>query len=292
MLDHAQIDWQRVLMDSAYRRPPFQDGATKKGFRDALVVESFMQLINGSPKTPTVCSLVLVTGDKLLTEAVEKRISGMINARVLSNMDELRGFVNTLVSTVDEEFILALQSKADKLFWVSGDESMFFYKEGIREKLQERFKAELAATPAETNRKNGNWTLFPPSFASKKGTRVHWTSRIEIEIEATKYVSAETTGPYSLPSPSLDLSNLYSLPNMSLSLPSGISVSPLSNLGLSGSRYPGGLISSSGARSITTYKGSDAYEIAWSADVTPASELRRASLDEISHVGRTLEPVS
>jgi hypothetical protein len=36
----------------------------------------------------------------------------------------------------------------------------------------------------------------------------------------------------------------------------------------------------------------DVYEIAWSADVTPSSELRRASLDEIAHVGTTWDTVS
>jgi PIN domain len=49
-LDPAGVDWPRVMLDAAYRKPPFQSGEKEKGFRDALILETFMQIVGSSQR--------------------------------------------------------------------------------------------------------------------------------------------------------------------------------------------------------------------------------------------------
>jgi hypothetical protein len=56
-LDEKEINWQQVIDDAVFRRPPFEKGKTEKGFRDRLIAESFLQLAKKSSKTPSVCKV-------------------------------------------------------------------------------------------------------------------------------------------------------------------------------------------------------------------------------------------
>jgi hypothetical protein len=185
-LDHTSVDWPKVINAAAYRKPPFEAGEKEKGFRDAVIAESFLQLVSSSPKTPSLCRVVLVTADKLLTQAVKDRIKDSPNASVAATLEELRGLINTIVSNVGEDFIAQIKPKASKLFFVSSnDRESIFYREQIREKLTEKFKTELGAMPPGTTfRENGTWHIDYPNFSRKDGRRIFWRSRIEIEVEA------------------------------------------------------------------------------------------------------------
>jgi hypothetical protein len=169
-LDHSLVDWAKIIHAAAYRNPPFEVGEKEKGFRDALVAESFLQLLAASPKTPSLCKVVLVTSDELLTRAVKERIADSSNASVLANVEELKGLINTIVSNVGEEFIAQIKPKADKLFFVSSDDKeAVFYKDKIRERLGEKFIAELQAQPQGTTfRDNGKWLIHLPNFSKKR----------------------------------------------------------------------------------------------------------------------------
>jgi len=164
--EYANLDWDRLVLDATFRRAPFQEGKTEKGFRDALVVESFIHLVNISPKSPAVCRVVLVTADSLVSDAVRARMAGAANVHVLASLEELRGFMNTLVSEVDEAFLASLRPKAEKLFFAVKDKSTLYYKEPVRKRLEGKFAAELAALPAgATSRKNGTWRISAPNFS-------------------------------------------------------------------------------------------------------------------------------
>jgi hypothetical protein len=71
-LDPSTVDWERFMIDAAHRRPPFEPGEKEKGFRDAIILECFLQRIENS-RWPTPPRIVLVTGDKLLRTAAEAR---------------------------------------------------------------------------------------------------------------------------------------------------------------------------------------------------------------------------
>src|SRR2546426_7248284 len=65
------VDWRCVALDAAYRRPPFKDGETEKGFRDRIIVESFLQLVRSEEHTSELqspCNLVC----RLLLEKKKK----------------------------------------------------------------------------------------------------------------------------------------------------------------------------------------------------------------------------
>ena len=301
-LNDSKVDWRCVALDAAYRRPPFKDGETEKGFRDRIIVESFLQLVDDSPKTPNICRIVLVSGDGLVAQTVKARIAGLTNSGVLATLEELKGLINTLVSQVDEAFLAFLKPKAEKLFFIPKEESTLFYRERIKEKLNERFATELAAPPpGATSRTNGTWRISAPNFVKKTGRRIQWTSRIAVEAKASKTVSH---------SPAIESSSLQIAPTANrlsyYTFISDLLTSQSAEVGniarpvpLSGLAKPGGTINLANSlvdfgppSSVTTHEGVDVYEVLWSADVTTSRELRRPSIDEIRHGEPTWEQVA
>jgi hypothetical protein len=45
-VDSTKVDLMKLMLDSCYRRPPFSQGENEKGFRDSLIVESFLGLVS------------------------------------------------------------------------------------------------------------------------------------------------------------------------------------------------------------------------------------------------------
>jgi hypothetical protein len=297
VVDYSKVDWGRIGMDAVYRRPPFQDGEKEKGFRDSLILECFLQLVDSSPKAAKTCRIVLLTSDKLLTQAVQDRNAGWANVNVLASLDELRGLINTLVSQVDEQFLELLRPKAGNLFFEKGDQSTLIYKEGIVKKLEDKFAVELAIVPpGATTRTNGKWTINSPNFVKKTGQRIQWASRISIEAEASKpatpprALEAISLGPIASGAGFLDayrstkglLSEMNPEQNVASWFPkSGFAtVQPV--------LQAQDLYSWAAAASmLTTHKGTDVYEVLWSANITTKRDLRKPSIDELKH----LEPV-
>ena len=185
VLDYGHVNWPTLVRAALYRTPPFNPGQKEKGFRDALIAEAFLQLLGGSPVTPSVCRVVLVTNDGLLTRAVTERIRATANASILANIGELKGLINTIVSNAGEDFIARMRSKAAKLFFEPDDKNSLIYKAKIQERLKAEFSSVLAAKPTGTTfRDNGNWIVDIPNFAKKEGRTIFWRSRMEIEFKA------------------------------------------------------------------------------------------------------------
>lgn len=299
-LDYPNVDWHQVFLDSVYRRAPFKDGETEKGFRDRIVVECFLQLVASSPKTAAVCRVVLVSNDGLVTQAVKARTAELENTAVLSSLEELKGLINTLVSRADEAFLALLKPKAEKLFCIPDDESTLFYKERVREKLNEKFAKELAAPPpGAANRKNGTWHVSSPNFVQKTGHRIQWISRITIDAKASK--APNTAG--------LNLANsLFANPLKDFTLTNPQSQPPVNYINALSYGFEGlnaqvpmyynladpdyTKISYAAQTPVVTHKGRDIYEVLWGADVTTRKELRRPSVDEVKHVESVWEQVT
>jgi hypothetical protein len=307
-LDQSRVDWKRVSLDSVYRKPPFRDGETEKGFRDCLVVESFLQLVADSPKTPEVCRIVLATGDKLLADTARVRTAGLSNILVISSLEELKGLINTLVSRVDEAFLAQLKPKAEKLFFVPKDESTFFFREHLQQKMRDKFAAELAMPPlGAAIRTNGMWLISPPNFVSKNRRRIQWASRIEVQAEASKAalqvpklnssvftnvvqtpLGGNTVPVSSLGDPGGNQVSFDDFPSGNIALSKYLSVFPLQGSG----NWGNNLEYASTPSVITTHKGIDTYEIIWATDVTTAGNLRNPLVEDLKHVEATWEPVA
>jgi hypothetical protein len=294
--DYQKVNWHQVSLDAAYRKPPFQDGESEKGFRDRMIVECFLQLVDVSPRTAKTCRVVLVSGDRLVAQAVEAQTVGSTNTRVLATLEELKGLINTLVSQVDEEFLASLKPKAQKFFFIPKEKSTLLYKESIREKLEAKFATELASPPlGASSRKNGTWLINEPNFVKKTGRRIQWTSRIEIEAEAFRlrykssaysYSQVNSLAALTGASPSQGV-NIFAQNPGYISIGGTAQLSSLAKpeLGSYAATYEDG-------GSITSHKGLDIYEAIWSADVTTTRDLRRPTVDELRHVGPTWEQVA
>jgi hypothetical protein len=298
-LNHASIDWASLIQAALYRRPPFQAGEKEKGFRDALVAESFSQLLAESPKTTKSCRVVLITSDGLLAEAVKGRIAGCANANVLASVEGLRGLINTLVSNVSEDFIEQLEPKAAKFFFVSGEsKDTLYFTEKVGERIRETFKGNLAKNPEGTTfRTNKTWYINPPTFSRKEGRRVYWTSRVEVELEAGISTKGNELELSQLPSPT---SASYTLASLSGAGKSGASTySPMSSS--SGAFYGGetdvstnwwanAIRLSPPEKTVVTQKGRDIYEVLWSTEVTTRRVLKKGQVHDIKHIGLTTQP--
>jgi hypothetical protein len=190
-LDNQQVDWDRIASNAAYRKPPFARGEKEKGFRDALLVEDFLQLVLQSPKTPKICRIALVTKDGLVAEAVSERTKDQSNVRILGSLEELKSLINTLVAEVSEEFVSKIQEKAQAYFFELDNKDSLYYKKDIRKTVTERFKQQLRTLPeGGESRENGTWYVSAPRFLKKDGQRVSWASRISVAAKAHIY---ETT---------------------------------------------------------------------------------------------------
>jgi len=294
-LDHSLVDWPKLIHAAAYRSAPFEAGEKEKGFRDALVAESFLQLLTSSPKTPSICRVVLITSDTLLAQAVTERITDSPNASVLADIEELKGLINTIVSNVGEDFIAQIKPKAQRLFFVSREEKeTVYYREKIREKIKEKFEAELEAIPQGTTfRENGTWYISPPNFSHKDGRRIHWTTRIAIEMKAGATVTKMPPVPIAAVEPQFSLAD-YGLKNLSLADYATANIATAQPQESNLSFYAKALQFQQAAQVTTqviSHEGRDIFEVLWSTEVTVAKELKKVLIDGILHVELNCQPV-
>lgn len=289
-LRHESVDWPALIHAAQYRLAPFQVGDKEKGFRDALLVESFLQLVADSPKTPAICRVVLVTSDVLTGEAVKSRIATSRNASVLTNIEELRGLINTIVSNAGEAFISQLQPKATRLFFVTAEnQNTLYFKEKIAEKLTAKFRSRLDLLPEGTMfRKNLKWHIHRPNFSRKDGRRIFWTSRLETEVEAGTLNREENK-------PETNFISALTVPSSGYSfMPSETALTKVatSYIGASDdlSRYLT-VYGGDTTKRVVTHKGRDVYEVLWSTEVTMTKELKKAKIEDIKHVALNCQPI-
>lgn len=191
-LDVKNVDWNAVVLASAFRYLPFDRGEKEKGFRDAIIAECFAQTITESPSSPSACRIAVVTGDGLLAETMKSRTKDCKNVRILRSLDDLQSLINTLVSSVTEEFVASFRDPAERLFFSTNSQDGLFYKEKIREDINRRFDAKLRETPrGADSRENGTWTIVTPSFVGKSGQRIVWRTSIKVEATAFKINTPE-----------------------------------------------------------------------------------------------------
>lgn len=283
-LDAGLVDWDRLVLNALYRQPPFEAGQKEKGFRDAVLLESFAQLVADSPRTAKTCRVVLVTKDGLLAESVKARLDGNSNVTVLENLEDLKGLINTLVSEVDESFVAVLKPKAKKLFFVPEDDDTLFYTERIQDRIPSEFAAVLSSLPeGAASRSTVSWRIGVPNFVKKLGQTIYWASQIRISAKASKSVS-EAPEPAT---PGTPLADLMKVPHHS----TATSTSAESGHGKSLFWHKlSRLMLQDASKTITTHKGVDTFEVIWSTQLTTRHELRKPKVEEIKHIGVRWEP--
>src|SRR5258708_4995143 len=54
-IDNSRVDWKELSRRAAFREAPFEQQKEGKGFRDALIIEALVQLVEDSPATEALC---------------------------------------------------------------------------------------------------------------------------------------------------------------------------------------------------------------------------------------------
>lgn len=272
-LDIDRVSWNKLIERATYRYPPFEPGEKEKGFRDSLIAESFLQLVQRSPATPSICRLAIITSDNLLAKYITESTKDANNVRVLSNIGELGSLINTLVSQVTEEFVAGIKDKVNNFFFEEKNNSSLLYKENIIDKIKESYGEQLKTVPKMgLLRENGTWRISPPVFIRKVKQRIFWMTFIIIDAEAFKleFSAGET---------------LYTNPDFNNPMQPNLLGPLLGNLAKH--QYPPTILTGL-PKTSTKVKiaiGQSSFEIYWSVNITQTKKLSRPQINEIKFVG-------
>lgn len=283
-IDTNNVDWNELILRAAYRKPPFEPGEKEKGFRDVLIGQAFLQLVEVTPTTPSICKNVIVTVDGLLRDYLEEKTKSLTNVRILASINELEGFINTLVSTVTEEFVKEISEKAEKYFFEKENQTTLYYREHIRDKILEKYSHELSAILSpDLVRENGTWWISAPIFKKKERQRVHWITHISVDATLSRYeyqvpsLGLLSGSPLSQPIPPrssslLSIAQRLAAPASTGLLPSKTSPSLAESLAVQ-------------PRKIEVNKGKTSFEVYWSVNITQNKRLTSPKIEKIQFGG-------
>jgi hypothetical protein len=268
--DTKRVNWDDIISRSANRTAPFEAGDKEKGFRDAIIAQSFLQLLESSPTTPNICRLAIVSDDNKLKEYLVNQTSTAKNVRILSTPDELEGLINTIVSTIPEDFAIELTQKAETIFFDNENKKSLYYKEDIENKIKEQYRNELQNKIKERSYRNdGTWWISPPIFIKKDRLRIDWASTIQIEFETYHY---EDETPSTIDPSSRKTGLDYMSSARQIAEQQGI-------------RLLGG---NQSFKKVVDLKGKDRFEIHWSTSLSQAKNLTNPKLEKIVYLGDDL----
>jgi hypothetical protein len=271
-LDHSLVGWAELIKHAALRIAPFQPGDAEKGFRDAVILETFMQLVESAPRSPAHCRLALVTRDGNLSAAAKSRLAAYGNAEVLPGLAELRELINTLISTVDEAYVHGLRERAGELFFQPEKKDTIIYRERVIEQIREKFKSQLNEIPTGADlRENPSIMVGTPRFIKKDRQRVYWATEIEFTASAYKYDAPLPSLGDALGGSSAGLGGLAG--TNALVQPAYFTL--------------GGLMSTREKKLVK--QGASNFNVAWSTTVDKNKKLKAPTVDGISIVGTTWE---
>jgi hypothetical protein len=286
-IDVQLVNWNEIIRCSVFRLPPFEDSSkVEKGFRDALILESAMQLIAKSPTSPSICRIFLVTNDKLFTEAFNSKIQRKSNVDVLGSVEALESIINILDSQIQESTVNSLSKKASDLFFIADNNQTLYYKGNVGNIINTKFKKELTEVPVNADsRENGQWYISGPGFVKKEKQKITWRSIISVDSNAfiIKYTYKQPFqrlggGPLGGIAAGLNPSSIF-----------GISGNNSGLLGTSGLGYRTGQIQNEPNETIQSSKeiittGKTKFEVIWSVTLTTKQKLTSAKIESINFI--------
>ena len=191
-LESARVNWDSVIDAAARKLPPYSSGGKEKGFKDAVILETFMQLAEGLPRSPTSCRVFLLTNDGALGEATRARVKGLRNVGVLNDLDALRTELNAVAAHLSPDAISKLVDKAQIMFFNEPEKSGLYYKWEIAEEFNKKYSAIASERPDGFLPPSVKMNyISPPTFLRKEGQKVFFSSKIRREVTAKKRVFKE-----------------------------------------------------------------------------------------------------
>lgn len=173
-LKTEDVDWPMLLDAACTRCAPFSTEG-EKGFKDAMIAETFYQIVSDTSQHLPDSRIVLIAKDSLLCQAVSERLKGHKQVEVLPSVSELRSLLNTLSSQFNEAQMTALRKEAEKLFY--GEDSSLWNTAQLPALLFA--KAMLPPVDAGVSIESE-----APTFLKKDG-RLYWASRVSLVHTAT-----------------------------------------------------------------------------------------------------------
>jgi hypothetical protein len=282
--DQSLVDWQEMVRRSVLRQPPFGTGESEKGFRDAVVLETFCQIVSELPKSSQACRVVLLSNDERLVEAAQERMAERSNVTFARDLDTVKTILNALASEITQDAVNELLPHASDLFFKVDEKKALYYSAEVGEKIRSTFGDVLKKIPQDsdnTSTKIINITS-PPTFLVKEGQRLTFSSRVIFRMEAIKYIPRPTTE--RAPSPA-GLAGLIGITQPALSTTSVSTGSPLS----SGLNFSGLGVNPSFLGSLAPQydevkrEGEIIFEVRWSATLTARGKLTRPQILKIEY---------
>ena len=188
-VDYAGVNWPKLVTAAVNRLPPFDPGEKEKGFRDAIALEAFMQELDRSPKTPSRCIVVFVSGDKVLRDAAKNRTAAASNVRILQTLPDLSDLINTLSSELTEVTVEKLRAKAASMFFTDHlNKNALFYTARVKELTEEQYGLRIHEVPlgASVITQKAHW-VDKPVFVKKIGAVIFWTTRLTYVHELKRH---------------------------------------------------------------------------------------------------------
>lgn len=271
--DTTRVDWAGVMRRSCFREPPFSRGPTEKGFRDAMICETFIQLATDLTGRDTA---VLVSGDQLLKEYIGSCDVVRGRVRVVDDLAALEEDIQLRVGDVDEATQMLIEQRAQQLFypWDNRDDPTSLW---ARERLYERIWADhgarLTQTPPGVQYVRIEHDLSNARLVSKSGPRVHFESIYSVQAALRLWV----------PSTNVQQDTTVYTPASVAGI--GLPGAPAADFRPAQGGLLGALQTTSAGEWQQINKASkDSISIRWSATFSRNRRLTRATIDELAFV--------
>ena len=147
--DQSLVDWQEMVRRSVLRQPPFGTGESEKGFRDAVVLETFCQIVSELPKSSQACRVVLLSNDERLVEAAQERMAERSNVTFARDLDTVKTILNALASEITQDAVNELLPHASDLFFKVDEKKALYYSAEVGEKIRSTFGDVLKKIPQD-----------------------------------------------------------------------------------------------------------------------------------------------
>lgn len=192
--DASAVNLKNIVERAALRLPPFEPGDTEKGFRDAMVVETFCQL-HTTLDLSAPSQLVLITKDRLLTQAIRERLSSSPTVAIFANIEELEtslvAFSEDLDQKEAQEWVRLARALIDKNLSSARLQEILFAK----------YEKELRASP------DGNSSV--PLLIRLGDTALSEKQNCKLTFVTTVLVFSHVLQPISIPNlpfvPTMDM---------------------------------------------------------------------------------------
>jgi hypothetical protein len=175
-LQPSLVGWTRLIADAAYRRPPFEAGESEKGFRDSILIETFLQRrARAHPRE----AVVLVGADKLANQVGVERATGDWPA-TFADLGELKAYLGEAASLLDTEKVKEFRAMADHLLKGAS---------GVRERFRGVLQKEVVDRELEKARystRAWRWRWSPTLFSGVRDGRVFFETRVVVDVEAVR----------------------------------------------------------------------------------------------------------